>query len=201
MDRDEKASRLRGASIANLYAPSSCSWFRSISRTTSWPRCLRRCAACASCATSTSGVLSGNELGGVATWSVLASLPELTELDLSENRFAEIPSFAADSDSFAQLEFPNLSGNLVRRSEYIMPVQRLPRIAIVDLRRNAFLDEIWNSIKLRKSAQKRSQKERYEGVFVPRHCNLDAVVATNKLNGADADAVELPRLCDFGRIY
>ncbi len=108
--------------------------------------------------------LSDNELGGGANWSVLASLPALTELDLSENRFAQIPSFAVESESFAQLEHLNLSANRVLCSEHILPVQRLPHIAIVDLRRNAFLDEIWRSIKLRKSAQEQSQKERYECV-------------------------------------
>ena len=159
--------------------------------------------------------LSCNKLQGLSVWNILANIPALTELDLSDNQFSAIPEITEfqtiyhRTDSllhhqstassvpmgprfFPKLEYLNLKSNRIDHSADILCIQHYPRITMLDIRDNAFLNEIWISIKNRKIAAECSQQERYENVFIPKNSSSASI---------QNSSAQLPRPCDFGRIY
>ena len=140
--------------------------------------------------------LSNNNLKGMETWTVLASMRRLTELDLSDNEFSIIPSMndfkaihkeQTDMKFFAELEYLNLQNNHIRCSDDILSIKDYAKVTMIDVRSNPFLNEIWSSIKNRRVAAENSRLQRYENVFIP--------------SGDHKESDNLPRPCDFGRIY
>eukprot|EP01083_Nonionella_stella_P135787 413069_1 len=146
--------------------------------------------------------LSNNKLQGIATWNILANIPALGDLDVSHNEFTMVPDIEdlqcvynpqnMNMVFFAELQFLNLKSNLIQDADDILPIQHYNQMSTIDLCANAFLKDIWNSIKNRKDAAKTSLMERYQNVFIP---------VDHDQENQSSTLSELPRPCDFGDIY